>query len=118
MYNVSIFFFDADSPTIVAITSNQTVNESDVVNLNCTADGNPSPNITWIKVFDNSSVSFPLIVTSKKDEGIYRCISDNGVGNPILKETAIVVQGKLLIHVYFNTSENNMIQAMRSGPAE
>jgi len=63
------------------------VNETDVVTLSCSAEGRPTPSITWTRVSDNSSVSFPLIITGKEDEGGYRCTADNGVGN---LETQIV----------------------------
>ena len=57
------------------------MNETDVVTLSCSAEGVPTPSITWTRVSDNSSLSFPLIITGKEDEGGYRCTADNGVGN-------------------------------------
>ena len=57
------------------------MNETDVVTLSCSAEGMPTPSITWTRVSDNSSLSFPLIITGKEDEGGYRCTADNGVGN-------------------------------------
>lgn len=81
----------------MAISYNQTVNENDVVNLNCTADGNPAPNITWTKVFDNSTVSFPLIISSKDNEGFFRCIADNGVGQPASRDMALLVKSKFVM---------------------
>lgn len=68
------------------------MNESDTVNLTCTADGNPTPNITWTRVFDKSPVSLPLTITGKQDAGGYRCTVDNGVGNPGSDVTFINVQ--------------------------
>ena len=47
--------------------------------LNCTADGNPPPNITWTRLSSNSHVNFPLTVR-RQDEGGYRCTADNGFG--------------------------------------
>ena len=67
------------------------MNESDTVTLTCTADGNPTPNITWTRVSDNSPVSFPLTIT-KQDEGGYRCTADNGVGSPDSDVTFISVE--------------------------
>ena len=58
------------------------MNESGIVSLTCTADGNPAPNISWTRLSDNSVVTFPLIITGKQDEGAYRCTADNGVGSP------------------------------------
>ncbi|XP_078379817.1 hemicentin-1-like isoform X2 [Oculina patagonica] len=78
-------------PQITHISGNQTLNKEDTTSLNCTADGNPKPHITWIKVSDNSSVSFPLAITGKENEGIYRCTADNGIGSPVSKDVSIIV---------------------------
>ncbi len=90
------FSFHSDSPTIVAISGNQTVNEGDVLNLNCTADGNPPPSIAWTKLFENISVFFPLTITGKENEGVYRCTSDNGVGKPASRESLVLVKSKFV----------------------
>ena len=68
------------------------MNESDTVTLICTADGSPSPSITWTRVSDNIPLSFPLTITAKEDEGGYRCTAYNGVGNPDSEVTFINVQ--------------------------
>ena len=84
---VSIFL---DGPEITHISSMQTVNNGDTLNLNCTADGNPPPTITWTRLSDNSSVNFPLVNTGRQDEGAYRCTADNDIGN-VNKDTSVVV---------------------------
>ena len=81
-------------PEIISISDNQTLNKNDVVSLNCTADGNPRPNITWKKVSDDSQVSFPLTITGKQDEGLYKCTADNGIGSPVTEEITITVHCK------------------------
>ena len=61
------------------------------MSLNCTADGYPTPSITWTKVSDNSVVSFPLTITGKENEGLYRCTANNSIGSPVTKEVNIIV---------------------------
>ena len=92
-------------PEITSISDNQTLNQGDCVRLNCTADGYPTPNITWTKVSDNSPVSFPLTITGKQNEGLYRCTADNGMGSPVTKEVDIIVHRECLnkdtVDLYF-----------------
>jgi len=78
-------------PNITSISDNQTLNKGDSVSLNCTADGYPTPTITWTKVSDNSLVSFPLTITGKENEGLYRCTADNGIGSVVTEDVAITV---------------------------
>ena len=67
-------FLFADQPHITRISGNQSVKEKSKVILSCTADGNPTPNITWTRLSDNSVVTFPLTITSKQDEGVYELL--------------------------------------------
>ena len=69
-------------PNITHISVNQTANEGDKMMLNCTANGNPPPNITWTRLSDNSRVTFPLAVR-RQDEGGYRCTADNGIATKV-----------------------------------
>lgn len=93
-------FAPPDPADITHISGNQTVNETDVVTLTCSAEGIPSPNITWRRVSDNSSVSFPLTITGKQDEGGYRCTADNGIGNPASQVVYIIVESKSKFYMY------------------
>jgi len=72
------------------------VNKGDEVTLNCRADGHPVPNVTWTRLSDNSSVTFPLTITGNQDEGAYRCTADNGVGSPASRDVIISLPSKFL----------------------
>ena len=100
-FSLSCFFFTmfccwspVDPPNITYMSGNQTVNQTDFVTLNCSADGNPAPRITWTRVSDNSAVTFPLTITGKGNEGAYTCTADNGVKDSFSKDTFIIVQSK------------------------
>ena len=63
--------------------------ESDpaTITLRCSADGNPGPNVSWTRVFDNGSDSDVLftgnqyvINNNRNNAGTYRCKADNGIG--------------------------------------
>ena len=58
--------------------------------LNCTAVGNPPPNITWTRLSNNNQVTFPMVVNTR-DEGGYRCSADNGIAIKI-RDVFITVQ--------------------------
>ena len=77
-------------PKITYVSDNQTANDGDMVILNCTADGNPRPSITWTRLSGNSHVTFPLAI-SRHDEGGYRCTADNGIAIEI-RDVFITVQ--------------------------
>ena len=57
------------------------------ITLSCSADGNPTPTVTWARVFDNGSdgdVLFTgnqyVINNNRNNGGRYRCKADNGIG--------------------------------------
>ena len=91
----------ADPPEILVISQNQTVNESNTLTLNCTTGGKPLPVITWTKVSNNNTVSFPLTITGKEDEGFYRCTAENGVGSPDSKDVFVTVASKITLKNIF-----------------
>ena len=77
------------APTLLQRPVETTVNESQTAILKCTADGNPTPLVTWSKM--NSSLpagrhvvesSGALIATNVRrgDEGVYSCSAENLLG--------------------------------------
>ncbi|XP_044180632.1 neurotrimin-like isoform X2 [Acropora millepora] len=85
--NVNVFF-SAVSPTITAISLNQTVNETGDVTLSCQAKGIPSPIITWLKADDerknlSSSSELSLKNISRDQDGLYLCTANNRAGKAI-----------------------------------
>jgi len=84
-------------PEITHISEDRTVNKGGAVSLNCTADGDPAPSITWTRVADNSVVTFPLSIAGKHDQGAYRCTADNGFGRPASRDVFIILPGKSVL---------------------
>ena len=80
----------AFAPWLIKIPLKKTVNEGKTAVLNCKADGNPTPRVTWSK--KNSSLpigrhvvepSSALIIrkVTKEDAGIYTCSAQNLLGS-------------------------------------
>ena len=96
-----------DQPNLTFISVNQTVNDGDVVWLNCSADGFPAPNIAWTRLFTNRNVHMPLTITGKQDEGFYVCTAENGIGNPATADVFVTVQCKSqLSHLFLNKDDS------------
>ena len=80
-----------------------TVNESQSAILKCTADGNPSPKVTWSKLHGSLPVgrhviesSGALIVKDVRpgDDGFYSCTAENFLGQ-VNSSAELTVQCKL-----------------------
>ncbi|XP_022809441.1 hemicentin-2-like isoform X2 [Stylophora pistillata] len=88
----STMFIDVQyPPNITRIMNDTEVNETDLVTLDCQANGDPSPVIRWIFVSNMSIVPETFRITGKQDEGFYRCIANNSVGNPSTRDVYITV---------------------------
>ncbi|XP_074633142.1 uncharacterized protein LOC141891965 isoform X2 [Acropora palmata] len=92
------FIWDS-TRVIVHSTPNNIITSNDLnvtapteLTLNCSADGKPKPTTTWTRLCDNTVVSMPLNITGGNDKGNYRCIADNGVGEPLTKDVFVDVQ--------------------------
>ena len=71
------------------ITGRNSATEGDELTLQCTASGNPIPNVTWTK--DDNDVELAstvqtavstLIISSvtREDSGVYKCTATNAAG--------------------------------------
>ena len=77
-----------DPPEFNSFSSDVVVVEGDPsVTLECIADGEPTPNITWTKVYADGSDSGVLgtgnqfvLETNRNNSGTYRCTAYNGIG--------------------------------------
>ena len=77
-----------DPPEFNSFSSDVVVVEGDPsVTLECIADGEPTPNITWTKVYTNGNDSDVLgtgnqfvLGNNRINSGTYRCTAYNGIG--------------------------------------
>ncbi|KAL9975056.1 hypothetical protein ACROYT_G012172 [Oculina patagonica] len=76
-------------PSLLQRPVEMTVNESQTTILKCTADGNPSPKVTWSKLNSSLSVSRHVVESSGAlilkdvrpgDDGVYSCKAENLLG--------------------------------------
>ena len=91
MYYISV------PPSFDSTPTNQTVIEGTNTTFHCTATGNPTPTITWMKdgksVAEGHTFSFE---TSWNDSGKYWCLATNGLGETINTTFNLDVQCKLV----------------------
>jgi len=56
------------------------------VTLYCNATGRPTPQLSWVRVRDGNTVAFgnthKIVTADRSHRGEYRCVANNGVGNP------------------------------------
>ena len=85
-----LFVFNSltDPPEFNNVSSDVVVVEDDHnITLECIADGVPTPNITWTKVYAHGSDSGELgtgnqfvLENNRNNSGKYRCTANNGIG--------------------------------------
>ena len=97
----SVLFFLTVPSNIANVSSDQVVCEGSMVTLSCNATGNPTPNITWTRAFDNGTDSALLLPVGdgryvinnvmRGSNETYRCAADNGVGDPVNRTVRVTV---------------------------
>ncbi|KAG5278350.1 hypothetical protein AALO_G00098000 [Alosa alosa] len=79
-----------NKPRLVSLNQNVSLTEGDRLELNCTADANPSPTYEWRrdnKTLENNSSSSTLLIESVEMDsaGVYECIVSNTQGKVSVK---------------------------------
>ena len=91
------------APSLQQRPVGMTVNESQTAILKCTANGNPSPKVTWSKLHSSLPVGRHMVESSGAltvrdvrpgDEGIYSCRAENFLGQ-VNASAELTVQCKL-----------------------
>ena len=83
-----VFNYLTDPPELNSFSGDIVAIEGDPsVTLECIANGEPTPNITWTKVYANESDSSVLgtgnqfvLETNRNNSGTYRCTAYNRIG--------------------------------------
>ena len=94
------------APSLLQRPVKTTVNKSQTAILKCTADGNPTPQVTWSKLNSSLSVGRHVMESSgaltvkdvrPEDEGDYSCRAENLLGS-------VNATAKLIVHCKFTVS--------------
>ena len=102
-----LFVFNSltDPPEFNNVRSDAVVVEGDPsITLECIADGEPAPNITWTKVYTHGIDSVVLgtgnqfvLETNRNNSGTYRCTTYNGIGTAPNRTVKVEVNCKYII---------------------
>ena len=89
----TMYIYFAVPPSFTSKPVDQTVKEGDETTLHCTATGNPTPNITWIK--DGMAVAFGetfKFSANRTKSGTYWCSVENGLNVAVNTSVSLDVQ--------------------------
>ncbi|XP_068734421.1 neural cell adhesion molecule 2-like [Montipora capricornis] len=90
-----VIVLDIEVPAEIQwLTKNITVNESSAIDLTCEASGYPLPTITWKKdgsVLVSSNNTLHISSSTRDHSGVYVCVADNSVREPVAMETFVTV---------------------------
>ncbi|XP_022778407.1 roundabout homolog 2-like, partial [Stylophora pistillata] len=91
--NASVHLDVQFAPSFTVIPSDLTVREGNEVSFHCSATGNPTPTITWMK--DGMTVASGNVLrfsTKRNQSGVYHCSAVNGLGVNITASASLDVQ--------------------------
>ncbi|XP_078683114.1 protein amalgam-like isoform X2 [Branchiostoma floridae x Branchiostoma belcheri] len=100
--------------SITSLTESVSVALTDTITLQCFADGNPEPNITWtkegapvermreIQTFSKGLRASALVLNyaERNDSGKYICTASNGLGKPDVRTLTLNVEGERALNSY------------------
>ena len=101
---------------------NSTVTVNSTLTLNCTYEGNPSPNVLWYhngselvdiendpnlsETINGSSSLLEVTFTNINISGEYTCEVNNSIGMDQSTPITVTIQGYVFIKGYYNSSHN------------
>ena len=105
-------YTEVDNRALPSITTNptsMTVELHDRISLNCSATGNPTPNIRWYK--DGTLIEGPQAIgdvfvipeTTPNERGFYQCEAFSSFGQPSRSMKALIlIQGGIIIIIVYS----------------
>ena len=103
---ICLFVFNSltDPPEFNRVSRDVVFVEGDhSITLECIADGEPTPNITWTKVYAESDSSVLgtgnqfVLETNRNNSGTYRCTAYNGIGTAPNRSVKVEVNCNYII---------------------
>ncbi|XP_020621934.1 hemicentin-1-like isoform X3 [Orbicella faveolata] len=91
--NASAYLDVLFPPSLNITPSDQTIMENEEVTFHCTATGNPTPDITWLKDGKTVGMGDTLSFKAKSEKsGKYWCSADNGLDTTVNTSASLDVQ--------------------------
>lgn len=96
MLKVYDYVFSAVPPKAIIHKCPTTVTEENIATFNCSATGNPSPKVAWIRSGEvmMEGGAYEISAIHRRQKGIYECMAWNGIGNNSTASCTVDVQCK------------------------